>query len=76
MDAEVDESIPLEQALRSLVHWHNLKRYPESLGAKPGVLEEEQDFFRNELEKMDWGDEVGNDGGQEHEWQELPVEGW
>jgi hypothetical protein len=77
VDAEVDESVPLEQALRSLTHWHNLKRYPESLGAKPGVLEEEQDFFRNELEKMDWGDEVANDGDLEQAWPDLQVvEGW
>lgn len=77
VDAEVDESVPLEQALRSLTHWHNLKRYPESLGAKPGVLEEEQDFFRNELEKMDWGEEAVNDGDLEQSWPELQgVEGW
>jgi hypothetical protein len=57
VDAEVDESVPLEQALRALTHWHNLKRYPEAMGATVGVLEEEQDFFRRELEKMDWGDE-------------------
>ncbi|KAF3036712.1 Factor arrest protein 11 [Didymella heteroderae] len=55
VDAEVDESVPLEQALRSLTHWFNLKRYPESLGAKRGVLMQEVDFFRLELEKMDWG---------------------
>ncbi|KAI8943731.1 hypothetical protein NX059_001711 [Plenodomus lindquistii] len=76
VDAEVDESVPLEQALRSLTHWHNLKRYPESLGAKPGILEEEQDFFRNELEKMDWGEEPATDGDMEHGWQDLQVEGW
>lgn len=76
VDAEVDESVPLEQALRSLTHWHNLKRYPESLGAKPGVLQEEQDFFRNELDKMDWGDEVPADGDMEHGWQDLQAEGW
>ncbi|KAJ4369867.1 Factor arrest protein 11 [Neocucurbitaria cava] len=77
VDAEVDESVPLEQALRSLTHWHNLKRYPESLGAKPGVLEEEQDFFRNELEKMDWGDEVAaHDGDIEQAWPDFQVEGW
>ena len=76
VDAEVDESVPLEQALRSLTHWHNLKRYPESLGAKPGVLEEEQDFFRNELEKMDWGDEGAQDGEYEQGWPDLQVEGW
>jgi hypothetical protein len=62
--------------LRSLTHWHNLKLYPESLGAKPGVLQEEQDFFRNELEKMDWGDESANEGLDQN-WPDLQVvEGW
>lgn len=76
VDAEVDESVPLEQALRSLTHWFNLKRYPESLGAKPGVLGEEMDFFRNELEKMDWGEvaQEGEEFGQE--WNEAQIEGW
>ncbi|KAJ8109905.1 hypothetical protein OPT61_g7112 [Boeremia exigua] len=69
VDAEVDESVPLEQALRSLTHWFNLKRYPESLGAKPGVLVEEMDFFRNELEKMDWGEQEQGDEGFELGWE-------
>ena len=72
VDAEVDESVPLEQALRSLTHWFNLKRYPESLGAKPGVLVEEMDFFRNELEEMDWG-ELAQE--QEQEAFEMGWEG-
>ncbi|KAH8726083.1 hypothetical protein GQ44DRAFT_826173 [Phaeosphaeriaceae sp. PMI808] len=77
VDAEVDESVPLEQALRSLTHWHNLKRYPESLGAKSSVLEEEQDFFRTELEKMDWADEAVVEGDLEPQWPDLQaVEGW
>jgi hypothetical protein len=64
-------------ALRSLTHWYNLKRYPESLGAKPGILEEEQDFFRNELVKMDWGDEAAQDGDADPAWPDLQVvEGW
>ncbi|KAF4313635.1 N1221-like protein [Botryosphaeria dothidea] len=54
VDADVDESVPLEQALRALTHWFNLKRYPERLGAERGVLDKEQDFFRRELEKMGW----------------------
>jgi hypothetical protein len=74
VDAEVDESVPLEQALRALTHWFNLKRYPEGMGARSGVLEEDQDFFRRELEKMDWGDELMGDGGEEG-W-EGQVEGW
>lgn len=75
VDAEVDESVPLEQALRSLTHWFNLKRYPESLGAKPGVLGEEMDFFRNELEKMDWGEQEQGEEGFELGW-EGQSEGW
>ncbi|OCL08760.1 N1221-domain-containing protein [Glonium stellatum] len=78
VDAEVDESVPLEQALRALTHWHNLKKYPEGMGAQSGVLEEEQDFFRRELEKMDWGDEaLMDDGGQvDQQGWEMQVEGW
>ncbi|KAJ4289825.1 Factor arrest protein 11 [Kalmusia sp. IMI 367209] len=70
VDAEVDESVPLEQALRALTHWHNLKRYPEGMGARSGVLEDEQDFFRRELEKMDWGD------GEDPDLEPVSVEGW
>ncbi|KAK7608678.1 hypothetical protein BKA81DRAFT_297942 [Phyllosticta paracitricarpa] len=56
VDADVDESVPLEQALRALTHWFNLKRYPERLGAEPGVLAREQDFFRRELERLGWAE--------------------
>jgi hypothetical protein len=76
VDAEVDESIPLEQALRALTHWHNLKRYPEAMGAREGVLEEEQDFFRRELEKMDWGEEPVEEAQMEQQNWEMQAEGW
>jgi hypothetical protein len=52
IDGEVEQSIPMEQSLRALTHWHNLRRYPEQMGSKKGVLKEEQDFFQRELEKM------------------------
>ncbi|KAI9698031.1 MAG: Factor arrest protein 11 [Candelina mexicana] len=71
VDAEVEEALPLEQALRALTHWHNLKRYPEQMGAQVGILEQEQDFFLRELEKMDWGEEVA-----EGEEAPVPPEGW
>ncbi|KAI9711904.1 MAG: hypothetical protein M1812_007058 [Candelaria pacifica] len=71
VDAEVEEALPLEQALRALTHWHNLKRYPEQMGAQVGILEQEQDFFLRELEKMDWGEEVAV--GEE---VPAPLEGW
>ncbi|KAF2003112.1 protein required for hyphal anastomosis [Amniculicola lignicola CBS 123094] len=75
VDADVDESVPLEQALRALTHWHNLKRYPEAMGARNGVLEDEQDFFRRELEKMDWGEEGLNEAELEQQGWDMQ-EGW
>lgn len=62
VDAEVEEALPLEQALRALTHWHNVKRYPEQMGADTKLLEEEHDFFVRELEKMEWIDEGGGEG--------------
>ncbi|KAF2754478.1 hypothetical protein EJ05DRAFT_443375 [Pseudovirgaria hyperparasitica] len=81
VDAEVDESVPLEQALRALTHWWNLRHYPEAMGANEGVLEEERDFFKRELEKMQFGDGLGNgEGGEgqvgsDGQW-EGQLEGW
>jgi hypothetical protein len=73
VDAEVDSALPLEQALRSLTHWFNVRRYPEKIAADiRSAMREEQDFFSRELEKIDlgWGDE--GDGGSEMDH----VEGW
>jgi len=55
VDAEVDQALPLEQALRGLTHWWHLRCYPEVMGKERGVLEEERDFFARELEGMGWG---------------------
>ncbi|KAI9802814.1 MAG: Factor arrest protein 11 [Piccolia ochrophora] len=79
VDAEVEEALPLEQALRALTHWHNLKEYPDQMGAETGVLEEEQDFFVRELEKMDFGDEgsTGDEINAEGAWEgPVHLEGW
>lgn len=57
VDAEVEEALPLEQALRALTHWHNIKRYPDQMGADTKLLEEEHDFFVRELERMEWIDD-------------------
>ncbi|PTB62883.1 N1221-domain-containing protein [Trichoderma citrinoviride] len=65
IDAEVDSALPLEQALRSLTHWLNVRRYPERIAADIRIaMREEQDFFSRELEKADlnWSDlMVGGD---------------
>lgn len=81
VDSEVEEALPLEQALRALTHWHNLKRYPEQMGTESSLLENEPDFFVRELERMEYGDggsgaadEAQRDGGG---WEgPLPLEGW
>ncbi|CAG8976956.1 hypothetical protein HYALB_00010938 [Hymenoscyphus albidus] len=62
VDAEVEEALPLEQALRALTHWHNIKRYPDQMGADTKLLEEEHDFFVRELDKMAWIDDGIEEG--------------
>lgn len=72
VDSEVDQALPLEQALRSLTHWFNVRRYPDKMAPEVRAsLREEQDFFVRELEKLDlnWvdvGAEEAN-GEWEHE---------
>ncbi|KAI9683911.1 MAG: Factor arrest protein 11 [Trizodia sp. TS-e1964] len=63
VDGEVEEALPLEQALRALTHWYNLKRYPESMGIEVGVLDREQDFFVRELGRMEIGEDHGAEDG-------------
>ena len=75
VDADVDAALPLEQALRSLTHWANLRRYPEKIAPEiRSAMKEEQDFFTRELEKLDinWGEIGGDDGMSEMDH----IEGW
>lgn len=76
VDAEVEEALPLEQALRALTHWHNIKRYPDQMGADTKILEEEHDFFIRELEKMEWIDDVGLDESVADSGWDGPANGW
>jgi hypothetical protein len=76
VDAEVEEALPLEQALRSLTHWFNVRRYPDRMSPEVrAALREEQDFFVRELEKMDlnWAEIEGDDASVRLEWEQ---EGW
>ncbi|KAI7110815.1 hypothetical protein KC352_g36109 [Hortaea werneckii] len=84
VDGSVEDAVPLEQGMRGLVHWWNVRNFPEVLGVEPGVLEQEVDFFTRELEKMGFVDGlVGDDGiglgddgqGNEEGWQ-GPIEGY
>lgn len=72
IDAEVEEALPLEQALRGLTHWWHLRRYKDVMGGEEGasLMEEERDFFVRELEAMGWGfagEEILNGSGEEPE---------
>ncbi|KAF7717686.1 Uncharacterized protein PECH_002933 [Penicillium ucsense] len=57
VDAEVEEALPLEQALRGLTHWWHLRQYKDVMGghADANIMDEERDFFTRELESMGWG---------------------
>lgn len=55
VDGTVEEAVPLEQSLRALTHWWNVRTYPAAMGVEKEVLAEEQDFFAKELEKLDFG---------------------
>ncbi|KAI9375859.1 hypothetical protein BJX61DRAFT_62761 [Aspergillus egyptiacus] len=57
IDAEVEEALPLEQALRGLTHWWHLQHYKHAMGGDDGatIMDEERDFFVRELEAMGWG---------------------
>ncbi|KAJ4109019.1 Factor arrest protein 11 [Fusarium oxysporum] len=74
VDAEVDAALPLEQALRSLTHWLNLRRYPDKIAPDiRAAMRDEQDFFSRELEKLElnWTDGGGDDGMSELEPGEV-----
>ncbi|PFH59318.1 hypothetical protein XA68_12519 [Ophiocordyceps unilateralis] len=65
VDADVEAALPLEQALRSLTHWRNVRRYPDKIAADiRAAMREEQDFFIRELEKLhvNWVELAGEDG--------------
>ncbi|KAI1498230.1 hypothetical protein F5X99DRAFT_412311 [Biscogniauxia marginata] len=69
VDAEVEEALPLEQALRSLTHWFNVRRYPDQMAPEiRDALQDQQDFFKREIDKLEvWGD-VGQPEGANSEW--------
>ncbi|KAI1130945.1 hypothetical protein F5Y10DRAFT_234729 [Nemania abortiva] len=78
VDAEVEEALPLEQALRSLTHWFNVRMYPDKMAPEVGAaLRHQQDFFLRELEKLEIWNEVGANAaapqneGAAVEWEQL-----
>ncbi|KAI2146305.1 Factor arrest protein 11 [Ophidiomyces ophidiicola] len=57
IDAEVENSLPMEQALRGLTHWWHMRQYKDAMAVEGGqvLMDEERDFFSRELETMGWG---------------------
>lgn len=87
IDAEVEDALPLEQALRGLTHWWHLRRYKGVMAGSEGaaVMDEERDFFVRELESMGWGwaEDVPEDSDMGHhlvngsEWEgQMQMESW
>jgi hypothetical protein len=72
VDAEVEEALPLEQALRGLTHWWHLRKYKDVMNfdEEASMIEEERDFFARELESMGWGlvrEDMLNEAGDDRE---------
>lgn len=64
VDAEVEEALPLEQALRSLTHWFNVRTYPDQMAPEIKIaVRNQQDFFRRELDKLEiWNEAIAGGG--------------
>lgn len=78
VDGTVEDALPLEQSLRALTHWWNVRNFPDVMGVDKGMQDEEMDYFTRELEKMEFvreemelaeGESLGDD------WQ-GPIEGY
>ena len=53
VDGSVEDSVPLEQSLRALTHWWNVREFPDAMGFVKGMGEGEMGFFERELGLMD-----------------------
>ncbi|KAF2858501.1 hypothetical protein K470DRAFT_266047 [Piedraia hortae CBS 480.64] len=63
VDGTVEDALLLEQSMRSLTHWWNLRNYPVAMGVEDGegvkaLWEREMDFFARELAKLDMAKEA------------------
>lgn len=77
VDGSVEDALPLEQSLRSLTHWWNVRNFGKAMGVEKGMLEAESDYFARELEKMEIGREVemSEEVNGEEAWS-GPIEGY
>ena len=82
VDGTVEDALPLEQSLRALTHWWNVRNYPDIMGIDKGLLDEEMDFFGRELDRMEIGrladeEQLGEEQSMSdpEQWQ-GPIEGY
>jgi hypothetical protein len=78
VDGTVEDALPLEQSLRTITHWWNLRNFPDAMGATNNVQDEGMDFFTRELEKMDLlrEDEMADGQSLAEGLWEGPVDGY
>lgn len=85
VDGSVEDALPLEQSLRALTHWWNVRHYGDVMGVDGKMLSEDEGggFFERELERLALN-QVGEEGLEGEEmvgedemaaWQ-GPVEGY
>ena len=78
VEGTVEDALPLEQSLRALTHWWNVRNYPNVMGVDKAMLDEEMDYFTRELEKMDFmhEEELGEEQNMADEQWQGPIEGY
>ncbi|RKF63331.1 Factor arrest protein 11 [Erysiphe neolycopersici] len=71
INADVEDALPLEQAIRALTHWHNIKYYPDQMGVDTKLPGVNYDFFVHELEKIEIldGSSGDGDGASKPNWE-------
>jgi hypothetical protein len=78
VDGTVEDALPLEQSLRTITHWWNVRNFPDAMGARQPIQDDGMDFFTRELEKMDLlrEDEMADSQGLAEGLWEGPVDGY
>ena len=55
-DSDAEVSLPQEQALPSLPHFYNDRRYSKGMGANTEMMEMERSLFRREIDRIEVGE--------------------
>ena len=69
VDGSVEDAVPLEQSLRALTHWWNVREFPDAMGWVRGMDKGEVGFFERELGLME--NDTERKEGPEYTEEEL-----